>query len=100
MDYMHVDNIEDFNRKYRGIEKVSHANLKNPDRPAYLADTSLNPINDKADSVQRYASYAYHGGYNSCSEVGYFPQETYDYDLKMLILLLCALCLILTGRIP
>lgn len=82
MDYMHVDNIEDFNRKYRGIEKVSHANLKNPDRPAYLADTSLNPINDKADSVQRYASYAYHGGYNSCSEVGYFPQETYDYDLK------------------
>lgn len=32
--------------------------------------------------MQRYASYAYHGGYNSCSEVGYFPQNTYDYDLK------------------
>lgn len=82
MDYMKIGNTEDFNRLYRGLEKVSHGNFKLPDRPGYIEATSLEPISDKANSVQYYASHAYHGGYNSCSEVGYFPQETYDYDLK------------------
>lgn len=82
MDYMKIDNTDDFNRIYRGLEKVSHGNFKLQDRPGYVEATSLEPLSDKANSVQYYASQAYHGGYNSCSEVGYFPQETYDYDLK------------------
>ena len=82
MDYMKIDNSEDFNKKYRGLEKVSHGNFKLPDRPGYVEATSLEPVSDKANSVQYYASQAYHGGYNSCSEVGYFPMVTYDYDAK------------------
>lgn len=82
MDYMMIDNTDDFNRTYRGLEKVSHGNFKLQDRPGYVEATSLEPLSDKANSVQYYASQAYHGGYNSCSEVGYFPQETYDYDLQ------------------
>lgn len=82
MDYMKIDNTDDFNRRYRGLEKVSHGNFKLQDRPGYLEATSLEPLSDKANSVQYYASHAYHGGYNSCSEVGYFPQETFDYDLQ------------------
>lgn len=82
MNYMNIDNTDDFNRTYRGLEKVSHGNFKLQDRPGYVEATSLEPLSDKANSVQYYASQAYHGGYNSCSEVGYFSQETYDYDLQ------------------
>lgn len=82
MKYLKVDNTDDFNEKYRGLSKVSHGNFKIPDKPGYIEASSLEPINDKANSIQYYCSQAYHGGYNSCSEVGYFPQETFDYDLQ------------------
>lgn len=82
MNYLDVTNTKDFNKKYRGLGKVSHGNYKVPDKPGYIEASSLEPISDKANSVQYYCSQAYHGGYNSCSEVGYFPQETFDYDLQ------------------
>lgn len=42
------------------------------------------PLNDNAARVMLAASKSYHGGYNGCSEVGYFETEipTKDYDLK------------------
>lgn len=82
MQYLHVDNTDAFNRVYRGLSKVSHGKYKIPDKPGYIEASSLETINDKTHSVQHYCSEAYHGGYNSCSEVGYFSQETYDYDLQ------------------
>lgn len=82
MSYLGVENTDDFNDKYRGLARVSHGKFKLPDRPGYLEAASLEPVSDKANSVQYYASQAYHGGYNSCSEVGYFPFETFDYDLQ------------------
>lgn len=80
--YMCTKTDDDFNSKYRGLCKVSHGNYKLKDRPGYIEAKSLEPISDKANSVQYYCSQAYHGGYNCCSEVGYFPQETFDYDLQ------------------
>lgn len=84
MDYMGINrkNNDDFNRKYRGLEKISHGKVKLTDRPGYLESSSLEPISDKVHNIQYYASQAYHGGYNSCSEIGYFPENTYDYDLQ------------------
>ncbi len=84
MDYLGLDPLDTdgFNRKYRGLEKVSHGKFKLPDRPGFCESTSLEPISDKACFIQRYASNAYHGGYNCCSEVGFFPYETHDYDLR------------------
>lgn len=84
MDYMGINRNDNdgFNRKYRGLEKISHGKVKLTDRPGYLESSSLEPISDKVHNIQYYASQAYHGGYNSCSEVGYFPMETYDYDLQ------------------
>ena len=82
MDYMKINTSDDFNKKYRGLVKVSHGNFKLDDRPGYIEASSLEPLNDKVNSIQYYASQAYHGGCNSCSEVGYFPQQTFDYDLK------------------
>lgn len=82
MDYMKVEKTNDFNLKYRGLRKVSHGNFKLQDRPGYVEASSLEPLSDKANSVQYYASQAYHGGYNGCSEVGLFNFMTFDYDLK------------------
>lgn len=84
MEYLGIDfhDTDGFNRKYRGLEKVSHGKCKFPDRPGFCESTSLEPISDKACFIQRYASNAYHGGYNCCSEVGFFSHETHDYDLK------------------
>lgn len=84
MDYMGINRNDNdgFNKKYRGLEKISHGKVKLTDRPGYLESSSLEPVSDKVHNIQYYASQAYHGGYNSCSEVGYFPENTYDYDLQ------------------
>ena len=84
MDYMAIEHndIDGFNLKYRGLIKISHGKVKLPDQPGFCESTSLEPVSDKACTIQGYASRAYHGGYNGCSEAGYFPIETHDYDLR------------------
>lgn len=79
---LNCNDTDEFNRKYRGLKKVSHGLVPREDRPGYVENTSLEPISDIANTIQYYASQAFHGGYNSCSEVGYFGMETFDYDLK------------------
>lgn len=84
--FLECKNDDEYNEKYRGLVSVKHGLVERKprgDRPSFLdSSESLEPINDKANTVQNYASFAYHGGYNSCSEVGYFPFTTYDYDLQ------------------
>lgn len=82
MKVLGCNSTDEFNRKYRGLQKVSHGLVPRDDRPGYVETTSLEPINDSANTIQYYASQAYHGGYNACAEVGYFPRRTWDYDLQ------------------
>ena len=82
MKYLKCESTEEFNRVYRGLEKVKHGNYKIPDRPGFVEATSLEPISNDANTIQYFASQGYHGGYNICTEVGYFPFETFDYDLQ------------------
>ena len=82
MKYLECESTEEFNRVYRGLEKVKHGNYKIPDRPGFVEATSLEPISNDANTIQYFASQGYHGGYNICTEVGYFPFETFDYDLQ------------------
>lgn len=82
MKYLECDSTDDFNRIYRGLEKVKHGKFQIPDRPGFVEATSLEPISNDANTIQYFASQGYHGGYNICTEVGYFPFETFDYDLK------------------
>lgn len=82
MKYLDCDSTDEFNRKYRGLYKVNHGKFKQKDRPGFVEATSLEPISNDANVIQSYASQAYHGGYNICTEVGSFPFETYDYDLQ------------------
>jgi len=82
MDYLGCKSTENFNRIYRGLELVRHGKVRSENRAGFVEATSLDPISNDANTIQQYASQAYHGGYNSCSEVGYFPFDTYDYDLR------------------
>lgn len=82
MEYLGCENTKQFNRKYRGLETVGHGLVPRSDRPGYIESTSLEPISDKANTIQYYASQAYHGGYNASSDIGYFSQTTFDYDLQ------------------
>ena len=82
MKYLGCSNSKEFNLKYRGLQTVGHGLVPRTDRPGYVESTSLEPISDKANTLQYYASQAYHGGYNSSSDIGYFPFMTYDYDLQ------------------
>ena len=81
-EYLGVSSTEEFNHVYRGLHTVEHGKVPRDDRPGYVESTSLEPITDEANTIQYYASQAFHGGYNSCSEVGYFNVPTFDYDLQ------------------
>ena len=82
MEYLNCDSSEKFDRIYRGLEKVKHGKYKFEDRPGFVEATSLEPISNDANTIQYFGSQAYHGGYNICTEVGYFPFPTFDYDLR------------------
>lgn len=80
--YLGARTEKEYELLYRGLRTVGHGLVPRPDRPGYTASTSKEPVSDEANMVQYYASEAYHGGYNSCSKVGYFPEKTFDYDLQ------------------
>ena len=82
MRYLGCDSTTSFNRVYRGLERKKHGKFKIQDAPGFVDATSLEPISNNANTIQHYASQAYHGGYNTCTIVGYFPFSTYDYDLR------------------
>lgn len=73
---------DEYERKYRGLYKVVHGAIAREHKPGYIEQSSWEPISDQANTVQNYASKAYHGGYNSSSDIGYYPFITYDYDLQ------------------
>lgn len=83
--YLGCQTEKDFERSYRGLYKVSHRKtpLKRESKADGFTDNSfLEPISDQVNTLQYYFSKAYHGGYNSSSEIGFFREVTHDYDLK------------------
>lgn len=83
MKYLNCETKEEFDMKYRGLQKVSHGMTPRTDRPGYIEMSSLEPISDKVNTLLYYCSQAFHGGYNGSSFIGYFPDRiTYDYDLQ------------------
>ena len=81
-EYHGIDNTVDFDRVYRGLQVVKRGLVRVPDRAGFIEARSLDPLNRDAGNLQNDSSQAYQGGYNSCSDVGYYDMETYDYDLQ------------------
>lgn len=82
MEYLECDTDEEFDKTYRGLQRVSHGKIPQSDRAGFIEVQSLDQISRNANIVQTDASEAFHGGYNSCSDIGYFPNVTTDFDLR------------------
>lgn len=83
--YLGCQNEKDFEHAYRGLHKVCHRKtpIKRESKAGgYTDNSALEPITDQINTLQYYFSKAYHGGYNSSSEIGFFREVTHDYDLK------------------
>lgn len=88
--YLGAKDPNHFDRIYRGLRSVNKGKLlvssgiscSNDFRIPYIDKESLEPISPDVHQIQYMASLAYHGGYNICSEIGYFTNKTFDYDLK------------------
>ena len=80
--YLGCENMNEYNRKYRGLMRKGHGLVHRLNGAGYIESSSLEAISDRANTVQYYASQAFRGGYNSCSDVGFYDQITYDYDLR------------------
>ena len=84
-DYMGIDMKQwgEFDKIYRGLRRVKKGPVPSGSSMVpYIKAMDVEPINMPTQQVQYVASYAYHGGYNGCSTVGYYTCHTYDYDLK------------------
>lgn len=80
--YFECTTEDDYLAKVCGLRRVGKGLVQREDKIGFLAASNLEPINDKADTVMRYAAASYHGGYNACPVVGYYPIDTFDYDLQ------------------
>lgn len=81
-DYLGAGNKDEFNKLYRGLTKVKKGLVEKKDKSGFIENSSLCPVSDKARILQDYARNAYKGGYNGSSIIGYFTENTYDYDLE------------------
>lgn len=77
-----VQTPKEFNAVYRGIQPVVKGKRKREGKQGFYEEKDYEPINENARLLQDMAPLAYHGGYNSCSEVGFYDIESYDYDLQ------------------
>lgn len=81
-DEMGVSSTAEFNAAYRGIKSVVTGKKKSSSGVGFYEEKDFEAVNDAARLLQDIAPLAYHGGYNSCSEVGYYSDTTYDFDLQ------------------
>ena len=82
MEYLGCTSSGEFDLVYRGLETVRHGLVKKEDKLGYIEATSKEPISNRAKRIQEFAQDSYHGGYNGCFEVGYYGNDTFDYDLQ------------------
>lgn len=81
-EYLECSGTEDFDRVYRGLEKVGRGKVKNERGPGYLDVSSKEPLSSDANLVQLFASEAFHGGFNGSFRIGWIDDFTWDYDLQ------------------
>lgn len=81
-EYLGVESNEDFDRVYRGVQRVKKGLVKNSVAPGFLMASNKEPINERVRDIQMYSSEAYHGGLNASTEIGWIEGLTNDFDLQ------------------
>lgn len=81
-EYLDIVTKDEFNLVYRGLRKVNRGSVETDSCGiGFIKAASLEPCNLDSKFILEAASSAYHGGYNGCSDVGYYEEISYDYDL-------------------
>ena len=81
-EYFGVDDMQNYNKLFRGLVSERKSSIKRADKPGYLSGSSLVPVSDDAKFLQSYAKDSYKGGYNASVDIGWYDGLTYDYDLR------------------
>ena len=83
-EYFGLDknDTEGFNQQYRGLKTVKKGLIPNPKNFGFLQNTALEPLDSDCELFQLFAKNSYKGGYNGSSRIGYYPEQTYDFDLE------------------
>lgn len=79
--YFGSDQNDLFESRYRGLHYGSVGSNSNGSNGGFHQVRQLVPVSSDAGLLQMMASSSYHGGLNSASFIGYFTNETFDYDL-------------------
>lgn len=73
-----------FNAVFGGLVKVDKnvdAETSHENDLAYYRKRELVPLDGASATWSHACALSFRGGYNMCSEIGFFPQETHDFDL-------------------
>lgn len=73
-----------FNAVFAGlvkVEKTEDAQTSHENELAYYRKRELAPLDGASATWSHACASSFRGGYNMCSEVGFFDVETHDYDL-------------------
>ena len=82
-DYMGLTTKAEYQLAYGGLKKVVKGKTPLDNRPGYMEVSNLEPYDHRAFLLLNTAANSYKGGFNSCTRVGWYDNETYyDYDLQ------------------
>ena len=83
-EYFGIDqkDTESFNQQYRGLKTVKKGLVPNPNNFGLLQNTALEPLNSDCELFQIFAKNSYKGGYNGSSRIGFYDEQTFDFDLE------------------
>lgn len=71
-----------FMARFQGLVRVDGGDATDDDGLSYYSVRSLTPVDGDANQAHSAFKKAFHGGWNSCLRVGYFPTPTYDHDIQ------------------
>lgn len=78
--HLQLDN-QGFEEVFRGEVKVEDGLGRSESGRSFYMRTHYEAVNVWADELIAHARNAYHGGINTATEVGFFPETSWDYDL-------------------
>ncbi|MBN6777561.1 hypothetical protein JRG19_03220 [Pseudoclavibacter alba] len=72
----------EFMARFQGLVRVDEGDTTDDDGLSYYSVRSLTPVDGDANQAHSAFKKAFHGGWNACLRVGYYPTETYDHDIQ------------------
>lgn len=81
--YLNVKTTSDYEQMYRGLCRRNKGFTETYPNGKPVTQYNYEPNSYDSGLLQEHARASYYGGYNSCTEIGFFSNELFfDYDLK------------------